>query len=97
LSPFYALERLSVWLVIGLGLLLLFSFSKKKFQQVILVAVLSLVSGVVIRLFSLQSTDKTDLRNEAFFLIGIGALYGIIWLGSRYLGKSASHEPRAKR
>jgi uncharacterized membrane protein YedE/YeeE len=96
-SPFYAIERLVFWLIVIFGMLVLFNFSRKRFQQVILVGILSVVGGVVIRLFSLQSSDETDLRNEAYFLIGIGALYGVIWLASRYLGKSSSTQPPAKR
>lgn len=99
MSPFYVVERLLFWLIIGFGMLLLFNFSRKRFQQLIVVAVLSVVSGVVIRLFSLQSSDEKDLRNEAFFLLAIGAVYGVIWLGARYLG-NGNRKPskdRAKR
>lgn len=95
MSPFYAIERLIFWLIVIFGLLALVKFSRKKFQQVILVGMLSVIGGVVIRLFSLQASDEADLRNEAFFLIGIGAVYGVIWLASRYLGKSSEH--RVKR
>lgn len=97
MSPFYAIERLVFWLIVLFGLLVLFNFSRKRFQQVILVGVLSVIGGVVIRLFSLQSSDEVDLRNEAYFLIAIGAVYGLVWLANRYFGKSSSSEPRAKR
>lgn len=97
MSPFYAIERLVFWLIVVFGMLALFKFSRQRFQQVILVGVLSIIGGVVIRLFSLQATDEADLRNEAFFLIGIGAVYGVIWLANRYFGKSSSSQPRAKR
>jgi hypothetical protein len=73
------------WLVIASLLVVLFLFARRRFQQVVLICGISIVSGVVLRLFSLNSTDARELLDEAYFLIGIGIFYGLIWLVTRYL------------
>lgn len=100
MGPFYVIERCLVWLILGFGLLALFSFKRKRFQQVLLVAALSIGSGVLLRLFSLSSDSAGELMREAYFLIAIGAVYGVIWLGARYLGSGRSDprdEPKVRR
>ena len=75
------------WLIVAALLYCLFIFSRKSFQKVMLVGALSIVSGVVLRLFSLRSSDADELVSEAYFLVAIGVLYGLVWLGARYLGE----------
>ena len=84
--------RCLFWLLIGALLFFLFVFARKRFQQVVIVGGLSIVTGVVIRLLSLRSADQSELLSEAYFLIGIGLLYVIVWLGTKYL----SDRPPAK-
>jgi hypothetical protein len=73
------------WLFVGCLLFMMFVFSRKRFHQVVLVIALSVVSGVIIRLLSLRNGDAAELVSEAYFLIAIGILYGVVWLGTRYL------------
>jgi hypothetical protein len=73
----------------------LFVFARKRFQQVVLLGGLSIGAGVVIRLFSLRDIDKSEMVSEAYFLVGIGILYGLVWLGTRYfLDRPRSTRPR---
>jgi hypothetical protein len=81
------------WLLIGALLFFLFVFARKRFQQVVIVGGLSIASGVIIRLLSMRSSDQTELISEAYFLVGIGILYGIVWLGTRYLGDRPRSNP----
>lgn len=78
--------RCIFWLLVVVLLLFLFVFSRRRFNQVILVGALSIVAGVILRLTHLGGADETELVSEGYFLIGIGILYGLIWLGGRYLG-----------
>lgn len=78
--------RLVFWLLIVVLLLFLFVFSRKRFNQVILVGALSTAAEVVIRLTHLGGFDKSELLSEGYFLIGIGVLYGLVWLGGKYRG-----------
>jgi len=77
--------RCVFWLLVGALLVFLFVFARKRFQQVVLIGGLSIAAGAVIRLFTLRSTDQTELVSEAYFLIAIGVLYGFGWLATRYL------------
>jgi hypothetical protein len=87
--------RCIFWLLVGALLFFLFVFARKRFRQVVLIGGLSLVSGVIIRLFSLRSSDQSELVSEAYFLIGIGILYGLVWLATRYLvNRPRSSTPR---
>lgn len=100
MGPFYVIERCLIWLILGFGLLALFSFKRKRFQQVLLIAALSIGSGVLLRVFSLGSDSAGELLREAYFLIAIGVVYGLVWLGARYLGSgsaSKSDEPKVRR
>jgi hypothetical protein len=75
----------------------LFIVSRKNFHKLMLIGALSIASGVVLRLFSLRSTDATELVSEAYFLVAIGVVYGLVWLGARYLGegeRSRTHKNR---
>ncbi len=89
--------RCIFWLFVASLLVFLFVFSRRRFRQVMLVGILSIVSGVVLRLVSLRSNDASELVSEAYFLIAIGILYGLVWLGSRYLGDSARASARRQR
>ncbi len=86
--------RCVFWLLVLCLLACLFLFSRKRFHQVILVGALSIVSGVVLRLFSLKTSDQGELVGEAYFLIAIGVVYGVVWLGSRYLDQRPRPNPR---
>jgi len=77
--------RLFLWLFISAILLVLFIFSRHRFRQVMWVAGLSTVAGVILRLFSLGGSDIHELIDEAYFIAAIGVFYGIVWLGVHYL------------
>ncbi len=79
------IERLFWYLLIIMFLLTLFFFSRKRFRQVILIGALSVVGGFVIRLFRPREGDSPLILNEIYFLLAIGLLYGLVWLGTRYL------------
>lgn len=93
------IARCIFWLLVVILLLFLFVFSRKRFNQVILVGGLSIAAGVVLRLMRLQGMDESELANEAYFLIGIGVLYGLVWLGGKYFSRDedAPPPPRRKR
>jgi uncharacterized MnhB-related membrane protein len=89
------IARFTIYLLFGAILFVLFIFARKRFQQVVLVGGLSILAGVVFRLFSLRDIDKTEMTSEAYFLVGIGVLYGLVWLGTRYfLDRPRSARPR---
>ena len=88
--------RCLFWLLVGCLLIIMFSFSRKRFDQVILIGALSIASGVVLRLLSMHSAEQDELTHEAYFLVAIGILYGLVWLGARYLSPS-SNRARATR
>jgi hypothetical protein len=71
------------YLLLGLLLIVLFIFSRRRFEQTVLVIGLSIVIILVTRLFSLQTTDLSVLLPEFLFLLAIGAVYGVVWLGTR--------------
>lgn len=79
------IARLIFWLFITVALVILFLASRHRFRQVMWVGGLSIVSGVLLRLVSLRGSDIGELVSEGYFLVGIGAIYGIVWLGVRYL------------
>ncbi|HUX85698.1 MAG TPA: hypothetical protein VMW65_01745 [Chloroflexota bacterium] len=85
--------RLFLWLFISAILLVLFIFSRRRFRQVMWMAGLSIVSGVILRLFSLGGSDIHELIDESYFIVAIAVFYGVVWLGVRYLG---SNEHAAK-
>ncbi|HLZ10480.1 MAG TPA: hypothetical protein VKT80_17980 [Chloroflexota bacterium] len=78
--------RCVFWLLVGALLVILFIFARKRFRQVVLIGGLSIAAGAVIRLITLRSSDQSELVSEAYFLIAIGVLYGLVWLATRYLG-----------
>jgi hypothetical protein len=67
-------------------LFILFVFARHRFRQVMQIGAIFIVSVVVLRLFRLRSGDEPLLANEAYFLIAIAAIYGLVWLVTRYLG-----------
>jgi hypothetical protein len=88
------LERLFWYGLLVLLLLSLFFFSRERFRKVVLVGALSVVGGFVIRLLRPHDGDYSLLLIEVYFLLAIGALYGAVWLSTRYFGarsRSGSH------
>jgi hypothetical protein len=75
----------------------MFTFNRRRFHQVVLIGALSIGSGFVIHLFSLRSADQPELVYEAYFLVAIGILYGLVWLGARYLSSGSPPSSRGKR
>jgi hypothetical protein len=84
------------WLIVIFILAFLFVFRRHRFHQVLWVGGLSIAAGVVLRLFNLGAAGETELITEAYFLIGIGLVYGIVWLGTRYLTESQKTGPRKR-
>lgn len=85
--------RCLFWLFVSAALVVLFLFRRKRFHQIVLLLGLSTGLTVLFRLLSLRGTDVPELISEGYFLLAIGALYGIVWLGTRYLSDRPSHSP----
>lgn len=84
------------YLLVVAFLFVLFVFARKRFEQVVLILGLSIVIGFLVRLFSFRPSDQSELIAEAFFLLAIGAVYGLVWLGSRHFRVGARGGPRKK-
>lgn len=84
------------YLLFGLLLIVLFVFSRKRFEKVVLVFGLSIVIILVTRLFTLRAADLSVLLPEFLFLLAIGAVYGAVWLGTRRHLKDARGGARKK-
>jgi hypothetical protein len=75
-------------------LFVLFVFARNRFRQVMQIGAIFIVSVVVLRLLRLHSGDEPLLANEAYFLIAIAVLYGLVWLITRYLGVGTGSSTR---
>lgn len=80
------MARCLFWLVVSALLVFMFVFARKRFRQVVLLFGVSTGLMVFLRLLSLRGNDVSELISESYFLFAIAVLYGIVWLGSRYLG-----------
>lgn len=90
------LEKCLVWLVILGALFLVWLSSRKKFNQILLVIGLSFAFGVLIRLIRLR-TDTQALWTIGYFLGGLALLYGVTWIGARWLASDDDSRPRPRR
>ena len=89
-------EKCVFWLFASGLLLFLFLFRRQQFHKVVLVGGLSIATIVLVRLFTLPASDRGELVSEAYFLIAIGALYGIVWYIGRHATSSAKASTRKK-
>lgn len=90
------MARCVFWLFVSAFLIFLFFFARKRFHQVVLLFGLSTGLIVFFRLLSLRGNDVAELTSEAYFLLAISILYGLFWLGARYL-RSESRPNTRKR
>jgi hypothetical protein len=88
--------RFLFWLAVSSFLFGLFVFSRRRFKQVMWVGALSIISSVVLRVFSWQAGDTSQLLDESYFLIGIGVIYGVVWLVARNVEGKRSSKPRQR-
>jgi hypothetical protein len=75
-------------------LFVLFVFARNRFRQVMQIGAIFIVSAVVLRLLRLHNGDEPLLANEAYFLIAIAIVYGLVWLVTRYLGVGTGSSTR---
>ena len=87
-------EKCLELLILPTFLFILFVFARNRFRQVMQIGAIFIVSVVVLRLFRLRSGDEPLLANEAYFLIAIAILYGLVWLVTRYLGLGSGSSTR---
>jgi hypothetical protein len=85
--------RCAFWLLVSALLVLLFLFARKRFNQVVLLFGLSTAIIVLFRLLRLRDSDLPELISEAYFLAGIGAVYGLLWLVTRRLRSRRGSPP----
>lgn len=88
--------RCLFWLFVSALLVFMFFFARKRFRQVVLLFGISTGLMVFLRLLSLRGSDVSELISESYFLFAIAVLYGIVWLGSRYLTDRPRSSPRKR-
>ncbi len=87
--------RCVFWLFVSSMLIFMFVFARRRFHQVVLLLGLSTGLIVFFRLLSLRGSDVSELISEAYFLLAIAVLYGLVWLGMRYI-RSGSRSKAGK-
>lgn len=90
-----AMTRIFSWLLFGGVLIVLFVFARRRFRQVVLLVVLSVVLGDVWRLFTLSGGDRRDLLAEGYVVLGLAALYGVVWLITRHASRKRPDTSRS--
>lgn len=89
--------RCLFWLFVSALLVFMFFFARKRFHQVVLLFGISTGLMVFLRLLSLHGNDVSELISESYFLFAIAVLYGIVWLGSRYLTDRPGAESKKRQ